>query len=84
MKTRLLRKLRKKAKGRTWLEYSNGCYYVFNKVGKYTVSILPTIETPLVALRELNNLRRRVILEWVEEMKEELKEKKINREIRHL
>ncbi len=80
MKTRLLRKLRKKAKGRTWLEYSNGCYYVFNKVGKYTVSILPTIETPLVALRELNNLRRRVILECVEE----LKEKKINREIRHL
>ena len=84
MKVKLLRKLRKKAKAHTWMEYSNGYYSVCQKIGRYNISRLPFIENFHDALRDLNDLRRRVILEWVEEMKEELKEKKINREIRHL
>ena len=80
MRTKLLKCLRKKAKNRTWMEYSNGYYSVCQKIGSYDISRLPFIENFHGALRNLNDLRRKVILEWVEEMKE----KKINREIRDL
>lgn len=84
MKVRLLRKLRKKAKARTWMEYSNGYYSVCQKIDSYDISRLPFIKNFHDALRNLNDLRRRVILEWVEEMKEEMKEERINKEIRNL
>ena len=80
MKIKLLKRLRKKAKNRIWMEYSNGYYSVCQKIDSYNISRLPFIKNSHDALRDLNDLRRRVILEWVEEMKE----KKINREIRDL
>lgn len=84
MKVRLLRKLRKKAKNRTWMEYSNGYYSACQKINSCYISRLPFIKNFHDALRELNDLRRRVILEWVEKMKGEMEEKKINKEIRCL
>lgn len=84
MKTKLLKRLRKKAKNRTWMEYSNGYYSVCQKIGRYNISRLPFIKNFHDALRDLNDLRRRVILEWVEKMKGEMEEERINKEIRNL
>lgn len=84
MKTRLLKRLRKKAKNRTWMEYSNRYYSVCQKIDSYDISRLPFIENFHDALRDLNDLRRRVILEWVEKMRGEMEEERINKEIRNL
>lgn len=79
MKVRLLRKLRKKARSRTWLDYSKGRYYAHQKsdYNNYCSWGNEKLET---VLGELNDYRRSLILDWINE----LKEKKINREIRHL
>lgn len=84
MKTKLLKRLRRKAKARTWMEYSNGYYSVCQKIDRYYISRLPFIENFHDALRYLNDLRRKVILEYVEKMKGEMEEERINKEIRDL
>lgn len=84
MKIRLLKKLRKETKNRTWMEYSNGYYRVCHKVDKYKIFKIPLIKNFHDALRDLNDLRRRAILEWVEKMKGEMEEERINKEIRNL
>lgn len=79
MKTKLLKRLRKKAKNRTWLEYSKELYFAHKK-GEYNNSCSWGDEKLETALRELADYRRDLILNWVKD----LKEKKINKEIRDL
>ena len=79
MKTKLLKLLRKKAKNRTWLEYSKGFYYAHEK-SEYSNSCSWGNVKLETALRELGDYRKDLILNWVKD----LKEKKINKEIRDL
>ncbi len=80
MKVKLLRRLRKKAKARTWLKYSNGHYSAYKKLRSGLVTSSFGIIKLARAIRELNTYRRELILDLVED----LREKKINKEIRKL
>lgn len=80
MKVRLLRKLRRKAKARTWLKYSNGYYSAYMKLSSCSVTSSFGMVKLERAIRELNTYRRDLILGWIEDMKEE----RINKEIRNL
>ena len=83
MKVRLLRKLRRKAKAHTWLEYSNGFYYAYKK-SKHGESCTGGVKKLEVAIEDLTKFRRNLILNWVNNMKGEMEEERINKEIRNL
>ena len=80
MKTRLLKRLRKKSKNRTWLKYSNGYYSAYMKLSSGSVTSSFGMVKLERAIRELNTYRRNLILGWIEDMEEE----RINKEIRNL
>lgn len=80
MKVKLLRRFRKKAKACTWLEYSDGYYRAYKKAGNGKMSYTLGTKHLKVAIRDLTSYRIDLILDWVEDIKEE----RINKEIRKL
>ena len=80
MKTRLLKRLRKKARARTGIQYEDGYYRAYKRGRNHHTSYTGGVKKLEVAIEDLAKLRRNLILDWVNDMKE----KKINREIRNL
>ncbi len=80
MKVKLLRRFRKKANACTWLEYSDGYYRAYKKAGNGKMSYTLGVTQLKVAISHLDSYRRDLMLDWVEDIKEE----RINKEIRKL
>ena len=80
MKTRLLKRLRKKARARTGIQYEDGYYRAYKRGCNHHTSYTGGVKKLEVAIEDLAKLRRNLIRDWVNDMKE----KKINREIRNL
>lgn len=80
MKTRLLKRLRKKAKACTWIRYEDGYYRAYKRDCNYCTTYAGGVKKLEVAIEDLAKFRRNLILDYVNDMKEE----RINKEIRHL
>lgn len=80
MKTRLLKRLRKKARARTGIQYEDGYYRAYKRGCNHHTSYTGGVKKLEVAIEDLAKLRRNLILDWVNDMKEE----RINKEIKHL
>lgn len=80
MKTRLLKRLRKKARARTGIQYEDGYYRAYKRGCNHHTSYTGGVKKLEVAIEDLAKFRRNLILDWVNDMKEE----RINKEIRNL
>ena len=80
MKTRLLKRLRKKARARTGIQYEDGYYRAYKRGCNHHTSYIGGVKKLEVAIEDLAKFRRNLILDWVNDMKEE----RINKEIKHL
>lgn len=80
MKTRLLKRLRKKARARTGIQYEDGYYRAYKRGCNHHTSYTGGVKKLEVAIEDLAKFRRNLILDWVNDMKEE----RINKEIKHL
>lgn len=80
MKARLLKRLRKKAKARTWVEYFAGHYRACKIDNNYCISYTCGVKKLEVAIEDLARFRRNLILRWIRDMRE----KKINKELKDL
>lgn len=84
MKVRPLRKLRRKAKARTGIRYENGYYRAYKRNCNHHTSYTGGVKKLEVAIEDLAKFRRNLILNWVNNMKGEMEEERINKEIRNL
>lgn len=80
MKVKLLRKLRRKARARTGIRYEDGYYRAYKRDCNYCTTHTGGVKKLEVAIEDLAKFRRNLILEYVNNMKEE----RINKEIRNL
>lgn len=80
MKTKLLKRLRKKAKARTWIRYGGGYYRAYKRDNNFCTSYTGGVKKLEVAIEDLAKFRRNLILNWIDDMREE----RINRELRNL
>lgn len=80
MKTRLLKRLRKKARARTGIQYEDGYYRAYKRGCNHHTSYTGGVKKLEVAIEDLAKFRRNLILDWVNDMKEE----RVNKEIRNL
>lgn len=84
MKARLLKRLRKKAKARTGIQYKDGYYRVYKSKNIYCNTYSGGVKKLEVAIEDLAKFRRNLILNWMNDMKREMEEERINKEIRNL
>jgi hypothetical protein len=80
MRVKLLKRLRKKAKSRTGIRYEDGYYRVYKSKNIYCTTYSGGVKKFEVAIEDLAKFRRNLILNWVNDMKEE----RINRGLRNL
>lgn len=80
MKIKLLKRLREKAKDRTWVQYSDGHYRVYKKTDNHHISVTSGVRKSAIAIHRLRECRRELILDWINDMKNE----KINRDLKNL
>ena len=80
MRVKLLKRLKKKAKARTWVEYFARHYRACKINNNYCISSTCGVKKLEIALEDLAKFRRHLILKWIQDMRE----KKINRELRDL
>ena len=77
---KIIKKIKEKGKGSYMVKYSNGYYSAYMKLSSGSVTSSFRMVKLEIAIRELNTYRRDLILGWIEDMKEE----RINKEIRNL
>lgn len=84
MKIRLLKRLRKKAKARTGIQYEDGYYRAYKRYRNHHTSYTGGVKKLEVAIEDLVKFRRNLILNWVKNMKGEMEEERINKEIKNI
>lgn len=80
MKVKLLKRLRKKAKARTWIKYEDGYYRAYKRDCNYCNTYSGGVTKLEVAIEDLVRFRRNLILDWINDIREE----RINRDLRDL